>query len=187
MDTYEWRPTVNRLLSDASRVVNRTRIELDRRRSWAGKMSRNLKVLTVLFTLCYIKLYAHIQNCWMTSTMHNVVISWYCIMFKLYWRKKNLFGTDYRHVLFLISARFKLLLWSDKNTFSGKSFNEVSLRVSNTWPPNCAHIILSNLCRIACVILRTVVSFLEVIQLVLQTCVMFGSTYLCELLLSLMK
>jgi len=46
----------------------------------------------------------------MTSTMHSVVISWYCIMFKLYWRKKNLFGTDYRHVLFLISARFKLLL-----------------------------------------------------------------------------
>jgi hypothetical protein len=40
-------------------------------------------------------------------------------------------------------AHCKLLLWSDENTvFSGKSFNAVSLAVPNTWPLNCAHIIL---------------------------------------------
>ena len=55
---------------------------------------------TVLFTFCYIKLYAHIQNCWMTSTMESAVISWHCLMFKLYKKKIR---ADYGYVMFLIS------------------------------------------------------------------------------------
>jgi len=55
--------------------------------------------------------------------------------------KKSLRGRRQAHYVPNI-AHFKLLLWSDENTVSGKSFNAVSLGVPSTWPPNCAHIIL---------------------------------------------
>ena len=48
-----------------------------------------------------------------------------------------------RQAHFVLSiAHFKLFLWSEENTVSGKSFNAVNLGVPSTWPPNCAHIIL---------------------------------------------
>jgi hypothetical protein len=71
----------------------------------------------------------------------TVVTSCYCLMFKPYW-KQNLFGGRWQAHYVPNIAHFKLLLRSDKNTFSRKSLNAVSLAVPSTCPPNCAHIIL---------------------------------------------
>jgi len=68
-----------------------------------------------------------------------VVISWYSLMLSRI--EKNFRGRRRAHYAPNI-AHFKLLLRSDENTFPGKSCNAVSLRVPNTWPPNCAHVVL---------------------------------------------
>jgi hypothetical protein len=67
-------------------------------------------------------------------------ISGYCLMFKPY---KNPFGGRWQTHYVPNIAHFKLLLWYDKSTFSGTTFNAVSLVVPSTCcPPNCGHIIL---------------------------------------------
>ena len=102
------------------------------------KMFNILKVLTQLyFTLLYTQLYAHIQDCWMISTMHSC----YIMLLLSPIKKIYIRGRWQAHYVPNI-AHFKLLFWSDENTFCGKSFNAVSLRAPSTWPPNCAHIIL---------------------------------------------
>jgi len=55
--------------------------------------------------------------------------------------KKSFRGRRQAHYVLNI-AHFKLLLWSDGNPVSGRSFNAVSLTVPRIWPPNCAYIIL---------------------------------------------
>ena len=58
-------------------------------------------------------------------------------MFKPYLKK--IFGEEDWYIMFLIIAHFKLLLWSDENAVSGKSFNAISPGVPSTWPPKCAY------------------------------------------------
>ena len=114
---YELRPAVKKLnqlrpkvsasrVSVASRVVNPKHDELRpavskelhqlHRKIWVYKMSNNWKVLTQFYctrTLLYTQLYAHIQNCPISTTQflyHDTLL-------------KNLFGEEDRHILFLIS------------------------------------------------------------------------------------
>jgi hypothetical protein len=70
---------------------------------------------------------------------NTVAISCYCLIFKPYFKKFR--RRRQAHYVPNI-AHLNLLLWSDENTFFGKSFNAVSLRVRSTWPSNCAHTII---------------------------------------------
>ena len=104
---------------------------------------QNVQKLDGSYTvLLYFTLYTII--CTHTELLNDfdstVVVSCYCLMFKPYF-KKSFWGRRQAHYVPNI-ANFKLLLWSDENTLSGKSFNAVSLGVPSTWPPNCAHIII---------------------------------------------
>ena len=93
--------------------------------------------------LLYPSLYTIIST--HTELLNNidntVVISCYLLLFKPCWKKIYFRGRWQAHKVPNI-AHFMLLLRSDENTVSGKSFNAVSLGVPSTWPPNCAHIII---------------------------------------------
>jgi hypothetical protein len=76
-------------VSVASRVVKRKRMSCIARGDGYAKCPTILKVFVQFYcTLCYIQLYAHIQNCLMTSTMHvirnSLVVSLYCVTLKPY-------------------------------------------------------------------------------------------------------
>jgi len=134
----------------ASRVVNPRHDELRpavtkelhqlHRKIWAYKMSNNWKVLThfLYFTL-YSIICTHEEL--LNDFDNTVVISCYCLMFKPYFRTKKSFRGRRQAQYVQNIVHFKLLLWSDENTVSGKSFNAVSLGVPSTWPLNCAHMI----------------------------------------------
>jgi hypothetical protein len=107
------------------------------RQIWVYRMSSNLNVLTQFN--CTLQLYAHIQNCWMIWTMHSCYI---ILLYNVEALLNNLFFGRWQTHSVLNIAHFKLLLWTDGNTFSRKNINAVSLGVQNTCPPNCAHIIL---------------------------------------------
>jgi len=106
------------------------------------KMSNNWKVLTQFYcTLLYIQYplgsieheinwiqlnwYAHIQNCWMISTTQFL---YHVTVWCLNPIKKSCRGRRQAHYVPNI-AHFKLLLRSDENAVSGKSFNAESLGV----------------------------------------------------------
>ena len=86
------------------------------------------------------------------SDINNTVfISCYGLTFTPCLKKKSLRGRWQAHYVPNI-AHFKLLSWSDKNAFSGRSFNAVSLGVPSTWPPELRSYNSYTFCRIACVI-----------------------------------
>jgi hypothetical protein len=119
-----------------SRVANRTRMSCSERYGY----TKCPAICTFLHSFIVRYNYMHTYTIVEWSTQCTVVISCYCLMFKPY-VKICFFGEDYRHIV-PNNAHFKLLLWSDENTFSRKSLNAVSLGVPSTCPPKCAHIIL---------------------------------------------
>jgi hypothetical protein len=76
------------------------------------------------------------------------VISCCCLIFKPYWKNIYVFWGSWEAHYVPNIVHFKLFLWSDENTFCGKSCNTVSFAVSSTWPLSYAH----PFCRYACVI-----------------------------------
>jgi len=120
----------------------------------------------------------------LNDTDNTIVILCYGLMFKMF--KKALLGRRQAHYVPNIT-RFKLLLWSDENTICGKSCNAVSLGVPSTWNVNSTHIIIIHSAESPMwYLINSVVSCPEVIQLVLQICLIISSTFLCEQLFSLM-
>jgi hypothetical protein len=143
---YQLRPKVSASrVSVASRVVNPTHDELRpavskelhqlHRKLGMYEMSNSWKVLTVLL---YFTLYTII--CTHTELLNDidntVVISCYCPMFKPYLKKRSFRGRRQAHYVSNI-AHSKLLLWSDENTVSGKSFNILLFHVQKyfNWFP----------------------------------------------------
>jgi len=118
---YELRPAVKKLyqlrpkvsasrVSVASRAVNPKHDKLRptvskemyqlHRKIWVYKMSNNWKVLAEFYCTLYTIICTHTELS--TDIDNTVVISRYCLMFKPYF-KKNLFGEEHRHIMFLIS------------------------------------------------------------------------------------
>jgi hypothetical protein len=62
-------------------------------------------------------------------------------MFKPHLKKKSFRWRRQTHCVPNI-AHFKLSLWSDERSVSGKSFNAVSLGVPSTWPLKYAHMVI---------------------------------------------
>ena len=88
---------------------------------------QNVQQLEGSYTvLLYFTLYTIIRtHTELLNDIDNTVfISCYCLVFRPY--LKDLFGERQAHCVPNI-AHFKLLLWCDENTVSGKSFNAVSL------------------------------------------------------------
>jgi hypothetical protein len=84
---------------------------------------------------------------------------------------------------------FMLLLWSDENTFSGKSCNAAILEYQALEPRNCAHIFLIHSAESPVWYFIDILLFScpEFIQIFLQIFLSFGRTYLWEELFSEMK
>jgi hypothetical protein len=68
------------------------------RKIWVYKVSNNWKVLTQFYYTLYTIICKHTEL--LNDIDNTVVISCYCLMFKPF--KKNLFGEEYRHSMFLI-------------------------------------------------------------------------------------
>jgi hypothetical protein len=95
----------------------------------------------VLWSVYFIGNYMHIHRIVEWYRQRTVVMSWYRLMLKPYW-KKNLFWEDGRHIILLISPISSYCYDLVEIIFSGKCFNAVSLGVPSTWLLNCFHIIL---------------------------------------------
>jgi len=94
---------------------------------------QNVQQLEGSYTvLLYFTLYT--ITCTHTELLNDidrtVVISCYGLMFKPYFKKIS--SGKKTSTFFPNVTHFKLLLLSDENTFSGKSFNAVSLGVPST-------------------------------------------------------
>jgi len=102
------------------------------------KISNNWKALTQVYCTLYTTICKHRE---LLNDIDNTIV----MLLSNVWGvlKKSFRGRRQAHY-FPNIAHFKLLLRSDENTVFGKSFNAVSLGVPNTWPLNCAHIILIN-------------------------------------------
>jgi hypothetical protein len=119
-----------------SRVVNSTRMNCSVRYGH----TKCPAICTFLHSFNVRCNYMHTYRIFELYRQCAVVISCYSLMFKPY---SNLMEGRWQTHYVPNIAHFKLLLRSDKNTFSRKSFNAVSLRVPSICPPNCAHIFLS--------------------------------------------
>lgn len=131
-------------------------------------------------SLCYIQLCAHIQNCWLTSIVHSVVMSRYCLLLKPY--LKNLCGDDDKHNNFLISPisnycyDLTKILSPERVLTQLVSAFKVPDILSHPRNYNSYPFLQNRLCDVSLTYYRFIS---EVTQLALQMCVIFGSTYFC--------
>ena len=94
-------------------------------------MSNNWKVLIQFHYTLYTIICTHTEL--LNDTDNIVVISCYGIMFKPYF-KKNLFGEEDRHTMFVISSIASYFYGLMKTlSVSGKSLNAISLGVECVW------------------------------------------------------
>jgi hypothetical protein len=140
--------TGQEIVSVASRVFNPKHDELRpavskelyqlERNIWYTKCPTIGRFLHSFVVLYFVHNYMHTYRIFEWDQQCAVVISYYCLMLKPYW--KSFRNRRQAHYVPNI-AHFNLLLWFDENSFR-KGFNAVSLAVRSTWPPNCAHIII---------------------------------------------
>ena len=149
------------------------------RKIWECKVSNNLKVLIQFYcTLLRTQLYVHVQNCWMTSTMHSCYIM---VSSNVQALLVFFFGEDNRHIMFLTSPISSFGYDLTKILFPQRASMQKSQSTKYVTSELCS-CGSDPFCRIACVMFHelTFVSCPEVFQLFLQLWWMFDWTCLCE-------